>query len=116
VGVRYTTPEMKLLAWLCMAWRPPLSSTLTHISFSDQPSRSPNKCTPKSANLGVTSRAACTNSGLSLGLSISVCERFGEELLSRVARAEKCSTRLATRLPCSVAGQRMNGVGKRPKT
>src|SRR5689334_24343274 len=38
VGVRYTTPEMKLFAWLCIAWRPPGSSTLTHISLSDQPS------------------------------------------------------------------------------
>src|SRR5450631_1381807 len=116
VGVKYSTPEMKLLAWLCMAWRPPLSSTLTHISFSNQRRRSPNRCTPNSTSLGVISEAVSVSSGLSLGCSIAVCERLADELLSRVAWAVKCSTKRATRGCPSVPGARMNGVGNMPKT
>ena len=58
---------MKLLAWLCIAWRPPVSSTLTHISFNDHPRCSPKSNAPNSASEGVISAAASTSSGLSLG-------------------------------------------------
>ena len=73
---------MKLLAWLCIAWRPPVSSTLTHISFINQRMRSPSRCTPKSTSLGAISSAAFANSGLSFGFSIVVCDRLVDELLS----------------------------------
>ena len=33
---------MKLLAWLCIACRPPVSRTFTHISFNDHPGFSGN--------------------------------------------------------------------------
>ncbi len=94
-----------------MAWRPPLSSTLTHISLIDQPRRSPNSSSPISAMHGVTSVATCTSSGLSPGLSIAVCDSAPDELFSRVACALKCSTRPATRRASSVAGARRKGVG-----
>ena len=48
VRVRYTTPEMKLFAWLCIGCWPPVSSTFTHISFSDHPRCSPNISAPNS--------------------------------------------------------------------
>src|SRR5690349_7503735 len=116
VRVRYATPEMKLLAWLCIAWRPPVSSTFTHISFSDQPRRSPNSKAPNSPRSGVISCAASTSSGLSLGLSIEVCTRFAEALFACPASALKCAARPPTRSACNARGTRMKGVGKSPTT
>ena len=106
---------MKLLAWLCIAWRPSVSSRLTHISLMDQPSDSPNSSVPNSASLGVTACAAATSRRLSCGFNIAVWLRFGEELLSRSASVLKCSTKPVTRSPGSARGTRMKGTGKRPK-
>ena len=92
--MRYTTPEMKLFAWLCIAWRPPVSSTLTHISLSDQPSRSPNSSAPNSGSSGVIDGGGFDEQRADRsGCSIAVCTRFGEELFAVSACALKCSTR-----------------------
>src|SRR6266403_243628 len=45
-------PEIKLLAWECSVWLPPLSSMLVHISLTVQRSFSPNSRTPKSTSFG----------------------------------------------------------------
>ena len=71
-SVRYATPEMKLFAWLCMAWRPPVSSTLPHISLSAHGSFSPKSNAPNSTSKGVRRVAASTSSGVSTGRSIVV--------------------------------------------
>ena len=78
---------MKLFAWLCMAWRPPVSSTFTHISLSDQPRRSPNSSAPNSGSSGFSNAATSTSSGESPGRSSAVCDRFGDELLASVDAA-----------------------------
>jgi hypothetical protein len=60
--------------------------------------------------------AASTSSSLSLGLSIAVCTRFGDELLVRSAIFVKCAIKPATSGSLSARRARMNGVGKRPTT
>ncbi len=110
-------PEMKLFAWLCIAWRPPLSDTFTHISFNDHPMCSPNSTAPKSASSGVMNAAASTRSGLSAGRSMAVCTRLADELFAWPAAVLKCLTRpAATRSRPSAPGTRMKGVGKSPMT
>src|SRR5262245_9733424 len=107
---------MKLLAWLCIAWRPPGSSTLTHISFIDQPIRSPKRSTPNSINFGVIIDATSTSNGLSPGCSILVCARLADELFSSLARREKCCTRPLVASRGRTCGARKKGVGKRLMT
>src|SRR5262245_24245361 len=107
---------MKLLAWLCIAWRPPVSSTFTHISFNDHPRRSPKSSAPNSANQGVMTAAASTRSGLSPGLSIAVWARFADELFAWSARSLKCPIKPPTSPGSSAPGTRMKGVGKSPMT
>ena len=52
---------------------------------------SPRRCTPYSTTLGESSAATLPSSGLSLGLSMRVCDSLSDELLSCVARAVKAA-------------------------